>query len=250
MLIITLFLTSFVNEVSAANSATCETYGFEVDKDVYRDIGWTSFLVNTCYLGNVIIGTSNTKVFFATQKQKVGDKNMNVAFYYTVMNPKKFTAKGNDGITRTYTGKSDYLRITTKLPKASQQIQVSYPESVSEMTQYTLGASVGVSGENVVGNISASTVVTKKRLEIHNHTDIDNGVYDVEYDYVTALLGTDKTNSYLKDTSVQRGSFYYTTDGNCFTFPATITTRFGYYYGILHYDSQSSMTTYFRIAIA
>lgn len=235
--------------VSATNNATCATYGFAVDTAHYPQIGLSSYLTNYVYYDSTLLGTSNTIVIFSTQKGQIGSRYMNVAMYYTIMSPKSFKAKNQLGITTSYTGKSELLDISTTLPKSVQSYQISYPENVAGATSYNLGGSANFSSKGVTAGITASTTITKNRLEITNKSDVDSKKYRVVYDYKTALVGTDSSNSYLKNQTTQRGTFYYLTDGNSFKFPVTIKTSFGYYCGIYCYGDVASKTTTWKISL-
>lgn len=236
---------------SAANEPTCATYGFSVDTSVYNKIGWTSYLKQNVYLGSTVIGTSNTIMLFATQKSKVGSEWMNVAMYYTMMTPtSSFSFKNIFGKYVTGTGRSDILEISTTLPLSSQSYRASYPENVAGSKTYTLGASAGASSSGVSANVTASTSITKNRLEVTNKSNVNQRKYQVLYNYKSAAVGTDSTNSYLKTQSTQRGTFYYQTSGSSFNFPLTVKAQFGHFAGIYHYTNDGNKTTTWNIAIA
>ena len=232
---------------SAANDPTCAAYGFSVDTSVYNQSGCTSYLKQNVYLNSNIIGTSNTIMLFTSQKSKIGSQWMNVAMYYTLMTPtSSFSGKNVFGQNITGNGRSDILEISTTLPLSSQSYRVSYPENVAGSSTYTLGASAGASGLNV----TASTTITKNRLEVTNKSNVNQRKYQVLYDYKSATLGTDSTNSYLKNQTTQRGTFYYLTSGSPFNFPLTVKAQFGHFSGIYYYTNDGNKTTTWNIAIA
>lgn len=244
-----MILSNIVVPVNAANNSTCATYGFAVDTSDYYKIGYTDYLVQYVYYGSVVIGTSNTIMLFATQKEKVGSKYMNVAMYYTIMTPKGFTAKNQLGVATNYTGKSELLNVTTVLPKSTQSYRASYPENVAGASSYTLGGSASLSSKGVTVGITGSTKIEKNRLEVTNCSDVNKRKYSVTYDYKSAVLGTDATNYYLKNQTVQRGIFYYLTDGTSFSFPVTIKASFGAYYGVYWYSNLASSTKTWNIKL-
>lgn len=250
LLVVVTVVCSYSVPASAANSATCASYGFQVDTSAYKNIGFTAnYLKQNVYYGRPLIGTSNTILLVATQKAKVGSKNMNVAMYYTIMSPKAFSAPSASG-TRSYKGKSELLTITTTLPKSSQSLRVTYPENVAGATSYTLGGSFGASDKGITAGVSATTTITKNRLRVTNKSDVDKRKYQVEYDYKTALLGTNSSNSYLKNISTQRGSIYYLTDGKPFNIPVKVKASFGGYWGIYCYNNLAQKTTTWYVSIA
>ena len=228
VLIVTVLLFScFAGHASASSAALCATYGFTVDTLHYSEFTTPHQLVQKVYNGNSkLIGMTTTTVIVAVQKNKVGNNYVCTAMYHSTMNPKSFTDKNDIGITTNFLGMSDRLVLSSLFPTGSFSYITSYPQNTSSAVSYTIGGSTS-------GNITGSTTITKDRIEIVNMSDASVPRYSIDYDYKTALIGTNAANDYLKYISEQRGTFSFYTSTTNFVLRYQVQSTYGSYNGIL-----------------
>lgn len=206
MMVTVLLLSCFSGHARASSANLCKAYGFTVDTSIYNKFTSPHQLVQKVYnSNNKLIGITTTTVIVAAQKNKVGNNYVCTAMYHSTVNPRSFTDKNDIGINTNFAGLASRLVVSSLFPIGSQSYITSYPNNTAKSTSYTIGGGLS-------GNITGSTTITKKRLEITNMSDASMPKYYIDYDYKPATLGTDSTNNYLKYISEQRGTFTFYTN--------------------------------------
>ncbi len=153
---------------------------------------------------------------------KVYGKSINVAMYYTQVQPKD--ADQMSGLEKVKFSETDYLGISSVLPKNSQEFVDCFPKNIADSQTYTLGAGVDVDKDGVSIGISASTEFEANSLVVEDRSDIDERKFFIGFDYQD--ISTTMGDFYLRNRSEQKAVFYYLTDGDSFSFPVTIDVTF------------------------
>ena len=199
-----------------------QNWGFDIDSEIYGSYGYIQELVQLVYVnsGSTLIGSTSTTVFFTSQRARPAQNRVvNVALFYTIMTPFEYYSNGVRLL-----GTSDLLTVSATLPNSNQNVISNSPKNNPDTSVYTVGVESGNGENGLSAGLSASTTITKSNLTITNKSNHYLKKHSIEYDYEHLLFSN---NNYIKYESEQRSVFCYETDGNPFTFPVSVSVRFG-----------------------